>query len=119
MSADAPPASDEVLHLLHASPDRWAPGIAATLHAWHDVAAMLSRVPEGARRAGFGGLGFLIDTAGERLATVHTVSRLRLGSAGQYRIERSSSPALAAPGGTGPRPSSATGNGGGGSARTR
>jgi hypothetical protein len=87
MSADAPPASDEVLHLLHASPDRWAPGIAATLHAWHDVAAMLSRVPEGARRAGFGGLGFLIDTAGERLATVHTVSRLRLGNAGQYRIE--------------------------------
>src|SRR6266536_3540497 len=86
-SADAPPASDEVLHLLHASPDRWAPGIAATLHAWHDVAAMLSRVPDGARRAGFGGLGFLIDTADERLATVHTVSRLRLGSAGQYRIE--------------------------------
>jgi len=87
MTADAPPVSDEVLHLLYASPDRWAPGIAATLHEWHDVAAMLSRVPDGARRAGFGGLGYLVDTAGERLATVHTVTRLRLGSAGQYRIE--------------------------------
>ena len=87
MTADGPPVSDEVLHLMYASPDRWAPGIAATLHEWHDVAAMLSRVPDGARRAGFGGLGYLIDTAGERLATVHTISRLRLGSAGQYRIE--------------------------------
>jgi hypothetical protein len=85
--ADGPPASDEVLHLLYASLDRWAPGITATLHEWHDVAAMLSRVPEDARRAGFGGLGFLLDTAGERLATMHMIWRLRLGSSGQYRIE--------------------------------
>ena len=110
MAADWPPVSDEMLHLiyaspdrwapgiaatlhqwhdvgLYASPDRWAPGIAATLHEWHDVGAMLARVPDSARRVGFGGLGHLIETAGERLATVHTVSRLRLGSAGQYRIE--------------------------------
>jgi hypothetical protein len=87
MAADGPPVSDEVLHLLHASPDRWAPGIAATLHEWRDVAAMLAQAPDSARRAGFGGLGYLIDTAGERFATVHTISRLRLGSAGQYRIE--------------------------------
>ena len=87
MPADGPPVSDEVLHLMYASPDRWAPGIAATLHEWHDITAMLARVPDGARRAGFGGLGYLIDTAGERLATVHTISRLRLGSPGQYRIE--------------------------------
>ena len=85
--ADGPPASDEVLHLLYSSPDRWAPGITATLHGWHDVAAMLSRIPDSARRAGFGGLGLLLDTAGERLATMHTIWRLRLGSSGQYRIE--------------------------------
>ena len=84
---DAPPASDAVLHLLHASRDRWAPGITATMHQWHDIAAMLSRVPDSARRTGFGGLGFLIDTAGERIATLHTVSRLTLGGSGQYRIE--------------------------------
>ena len=85
--ADGPPASDEVLRLLHSSPDRWSPGITATLHQWHDVAAMLARIPDGARRVGFGGLGSLIDAAGERIATVHTVLRLRLGGSGQYRIE--------------------------------
>ena len=37
MAADGPPVSDEMLHLIYASPDRWAPGIAATLHEWHDV----------------------------------------------------------------------------------
>ena len=87
MPADAAPASDEVLRLLHSSPDRWSPGITATLHQWHDVAAMLAQIPDSARRAGFGGLGFLIDAAGERIATVHTVFRLRLGGSGQYRIE--------------------------------
>ncbi len=85
--ADGPPASDEVLRLLYSSPDRWSPGITATLHQWHDVAAMLARIPDGARRVGFGRLGSLIDAAGERIATVHTVLRLRLGGSGQYRIE--------------------------------
>ena len=84
---DGPPASDEVLRLLHSGPDRWSPGITATLHQWHDVAAMLARIPDGARRVGFGGLGSLIDAAGERIATVHTVLRLRLDGSGQYRIE--------------------------------
>ena len=85
--ADAPAATDEVLHLLHASRDRWAPGIAATLHQWHDIAAMLAQVPDGARRAGFGGLGHLIDAAGERVATLHMVSRLSFDGSGRYRIE--------------------------------
>lgn len=87
LPADGPDADDEVLHLLHASRDRWTPGITATLHEWFDPAALMSRIPEGVRRAGFGGLGFLIDTTGERVATVHRVSRLRLGGSGQYRIE--------------------------------
>jgi hypothetical protein len=87
LPADAPPATDEVLHLLHAGRDRWAPGIAATLHQWHDIAAMLAQVPDGARRAGFGGLGHLIDAAGERVATLHMVSRLSFDGSGRYRIE--------------------------------
>ena len=87
LPADAPPASDEVLRLLHSGPDLWSPGITATLHQWHDVAAMLARIPDGARRAGFGGLGLLIDAAGARIATVHAVYRLQLGGSGQYRIE--------------------------------
>ena len=99
--ADGPPISDAVLHLLHASRDRWAPGITATLHQWHDIALMLSQVPDGARRTGFGGLGFLIDTAGERMATLHRVSRLSLGEAGQYRLEPLSPASPDRPGGLG------------------
>ena len=87
LPADAAAASDEVLHLLYASRDSWAPGIAATLHQWHDIAAMLAQVPDGARRAGFGGLGHLIDAAGERVATLHVVSRLSFDGSGRYRIE--------------------------------
>jgi len=85
--ADGPAASDEVLRLLHTSRDRWAPGIAATLHEWHDIAAMLAQVPDGARRAGFGGFGHLVDAAGERIATLHMVSRLSFDGSGRYRIE--------------------------------
>ena len=92
LPADGPAVTDEVLHLLRAGRDRWAPGIAATLHEWNDVSALLSRVPDGARRAGFGGVGFLLDKAGERIDTAHTVSRLRLGNSGQYRIEQPASP---------------------------
>ena len=92
-----------MLRLLHSGPDRWSPGITATLHQWHDVAAMLARIPDGARRAGFGGLGLLIDTAGERIATVHTVFRLRLGGSGQYRIEPVLYPRRRPPGGAAAR----------------
>jgi hypothetical protein len=50
LPAAGPPASDEVLRLLHTSPDRWAPGITATLHQWLDVAGMLAQIPDGAAR---------------------------------------------------------------------
>lgn len=85
--AGGPPASAAVLHLVHASRDRWAPGITATLHQWHDVAAMLAQVPDSARRAGFGGLGLLLDTLGERMATLHMVLRLSADGSGRYRVE--------------------------------
>ena len=87
LPADGPSAGDEVLRLLQSGPDRWPAGITATLHQWHDVAAMLARIPDGARRLGFGGLGHLIDAAATRIATVHTAFLIRLGGPGQYRIE--------------------------------
>lgn len=87
LPADGPAVADEVLYLLRTCRDRWAPGIAATLHQWHDIAAMLALIPDGARRAGFGGLGHLIDAAGERVATLHMVSRLSFDGSGRYRIE--------------------------------
>jgi hypothetical protein len=92
LPADAPPATDQVLHLLHDSRDRWATGITATLHQWHDMAAMLAQVPDGARRAGF---GYLIDAAGDRIATLHMVSRLSFDGSGRYRIEPAIAPGLA------------------------
>ena len=94
LPADAPAVTDQVLHLLHDSRGRWATGITATLNQWHDMAAILAQVPDGARRVGFGGLGYLIDAAGERMATLHMVSRLSFDGSGRYRIE----PALAAEG---------------------
>jgi hypothetical protein len=84
---DGSPVSDEVLHLLHRSEDLWAPGIVATLHQWHDIAAMFSQVPDGARKAGFGGLGSLLDVAGERMSAVHTVSLLHIAGPRTYRVD--------------------------------
>ncbi len=96
LPADGPPPSDELLHLIHAGRDRWGQGITATLHEWDDAPAMLGLVPDGARRAGFGGLGLLVDAAvdaaGPRFADTHSVSRLYLNRSGQYRIEPVSQP---------------------------
>ena len=70
------PVSAQVLQLLH---DRTASEFTATVHEWTDFGAMLSQVPPGARRAGFGGLGLLMDSITERPATTHLISSLRIG----------------------------------------
>ena len=89
-SADGRPAgptvSAEVLALLH---DSVPGGFAATVHHWTDLGAMLSQVPDGARRAGFGGLGLLINSITERPATSHLSCSLRVDEAGRYRIDYS------------------------------
>jgi hypothetical protein len=73
-----------VLALLH---DSTPGGFTATVHDWTDLPAMLSQVPDGARRAGFGGLGLLIDAISERPSTAHLSSSLQLDGAGRYRID--------------------------------
>jgi len=79
-----PPVSAEVLALLHDStPD----GFTATVHDWTDLGAMLSQVPDGARRAGFGGLGLLVDSITERSSTSHLSYSLQVDTAGRYRID--------------------------------
>jgi hypothetical protein len=87
MAPGAPLVSDQVLHLLHDSESRQAPGIEATLHHWHDFATMLSRIPDRVRRAGFGGIGSLVDAAGQRIPTDHAESRLRISGPDRYRID--------------------------------
>jgi hypothetical protein len=79
-----PPVSAEVLALLH---DRTPDGFIATVHDWTDLPAMLSQVPDGARRAGFGGVGLLIDAISERPSVAHLSYSLQLDRDGQYRID--------------------------------
>ncbi len=93
-AADGPPASDEVLHLLYrggAEP----PAFTATLHEWSDPRALLAAIPPSVRRAGFGGVGFLIDTlgaaardSGEQQSVCHQVSSVRIEGWDSYRIDR-------------------------------
>ena len=87
MPSAASPVSDEVLHLLHDSESRQAPGIEATLHSWADFAALLSKLPDQLRGPGFGGFGSLIDVADLRIPADHGVSRLRISGPDRYRID--------------------------------
>jgi hypothetical protein len=79
--------TDQMLHLLHDSRDRWATGITATLHHWQDMAAMMTQAPDSMRRLWFGGYGHLLDAASERAGTLHTVFRVSFDGSGRYRSE--------------------------------
>ena len=87
--------SDEVLNLLYRGGLEPAP-FSARLCEWTDGeavgGAMLGAVPESARRAGFGGVGFLVDT----ILTIedspgrisHEVYSVRVGGWDRFRIDR-------------------------------
>ncbi len=88
-----PPPLDDLLYLLYRSGEN--PAFTATLHQWHDLAAMTARVPDPARAAGHGGVGYLIDsldavTHGKPVA--HTVARLRVSGRDKYRVDYPSRP---------------------------
>jgi len=82
---DGPPPSDDLLCLLYRSGQ--APDFAATLHQWHDLAAMTARVSETARAAGHGGVGYLLDAATRGKTVTHTVARLRVSGLDRYRVD--------------------------------
>ena len=89
------PVSDEVLNLLYRGGLEPTP-FSARLCVWTDgeavAGAMLGAVPESARRAGFGGVGFLVDT----LLTIeaspgrisHEVYSVRVGGWDRFRVDR-------------------------------
>jgi hypothetical protein len=89
------PVSDEVLNLLYRGGLEPAP-FSGRLREWTDGevvgGAMLGAVPESARRAGFGGVGFLVDTISTledspgRIA--HAVYSVRVGGWDRFRIDR-------------------------------
>ena len=86
------PVSDEVLLLLHASQVRQVLGIEATLHGWTDITALLARAPDRVPRAGLSRIGSLVDAAGQRIPTEHTVTRLRIAGPDRYRIDELAGP---------------------------
>jgi hypothetical protein len=89
--ASAGAVSDEVLHLLYRG-GLPVPQFTATLHQWFAVDALLDAVPPGARGAGFGGVGFLIDAVRESaedsgLGDLHSASTVRMDGWTRYRID--------------------------------
>lgn len=79
-----PPVSAEVLHLLQES---GTGEFSATLHEWLDASALVSQVPAGAQRAGFGGLGLLVGAIAAQAGAGQSVSALRVGGPAQYQID--------------------------------
>lgn len=80
-----PRVSDEVLRILH---DSGTAAFQGTLHEWNDYPAIVSQAPEEARRAGFGGVGMLLDTLAEHTGEpAHTVSVVRVGGPGRFQID--------------------------------
>ncbi|HEY5395921.1 MAG TPA: hypothetical protein VIL16_11045, partial [Trebonia sp.] len=89
------PVGDEVLNLLYRGGLEPAP-FSARLCEWTDGqvvgGAMLGAVPESARRAGFGGVGFLVDTimtledSPRRIS--HEVYSVRVGGWDRFRVDR-------------------------------
>jgi hypothetical protein len=93
LSADrvpaGPPVSDDLLDLLHVGgPAQFA----ATLHHWTSLGALASSVPASARRAGFGGVGLLMDAIAGTPNTGHLVSRIRVAGPGKYQIDNAGHP---------------------------
>lgn len=78
------PVTDDLLDLLHASQPA---AFTATLHQWTGLSALASSVPQTARRAGFGGLGVLMDAIAEVPATSHAVTRIRVAGPDRYQID--------------------------------
>jgi hypothetical protein len=85
------PVSDEVLTLLYRSGLEPAP-FSARLCEWTDGEVLGGAVPESARRAGFGGVGFLVDTiltledSPRRIS--HEIYSVRVGGWDRFRVDR-------------------------------
>jgi outer membrane lipoprotein-sorting protein len=89
------PVSDEVLNLLYRAGLEPAP-FSGRLCDWTDGevvgGAVLGGVPESARRAGFGGVGFLVDTIltleDSPGRFMHAVYSVRVGGWDRFRVDR-------------------------------
>jgi hypothetical protein len=88
--------TDEVLHLVYRG-GLTVPPLRATLHQWFDAGALLAavpfdKIPQSARGAGFGGVGFLVDAVRDTAQEVtldvsHEVSTVAMRGWDEYRID--------------------------------
>jgi outer membrane lipoprotein-sorting protein len=86
--ADDAPPPDDLLYLLYLSGEPRDLGAAST--QWHDLAAITARVPAGAREAGHGGVGYLLDAMTRGKTVARMDARLRVSGPDRYRLEFSS-----------------------------
>jgi hypothetical protein len=84
-----PPIGADLLNLLQAGGPT---GFNATMHEWTDIGALASQTPAWARRAGFGGFGYLMDVVSEGPGAVQQTSTLRIAGPRLYQIDRSHQP---------------------------
>ena len=90
---DGPPPSDDLLGLLYRSGlyDGDEPQIRdAAVRWWTDAAPLLARVPDTARAAGHGGVGYLLDAMSQKGTVALTAGRLRIGGRDLYYLDCSS-----------------------------
>jgi AcrR family transcriptional regulator len=80
-----------VLYLLYRS-GGGIPRFTGTSHTWTDGRAILSAVPESARKTGLGGVGYLVDTLSQDSRNRHTTSKVRMDGWHRYRIEPAGPP---------------------------
>ena len=84
-----PPVAADLLNLLQAGGPI---AFTATMHEWMDFGALASQTPAPARRAGFGGLGYLMDIVSEGPGAVQQTSTVRISGPRQYQIDRAYQP---------------------------
>ena len=83
-----PPLPDDLLYLLYRSGEN--PAFTATLHEWQDLTAMTAQVPDWARAAGHGGVGYLVDSVDAAMhgkPVARTVARLLVSGREKYRVD--------------------------------
>jgi outer membrane lipoprotein-sorting protein len=92
------PVSDDLLGLLYRSglDDGAEPVVRdVVMRRWTRTGPMPAEVPDSARAAGLGGVGYLLDSMGRKEAVTLTTARLRVGGPDLYHIDYTYRPSRA------------------------
>jgi len=92
------PISDDLLGLLYRSglDDGAEPVVRdVVMRRWTHTGPMPAEVPDSARAAGLGGVGYLLDSVGRKETVTLTTARLRVGGPDLYHVDYTSRPSRA------------------------